>query len=423
MRDLRAAATFGQVQSLHRSNVAYRTLGALLAVLTPLPACSSDNSSGPGQAGASAGGASSGAGGSTAPGTSGSAGRATDAGAGAGADSAGAPNTGLGGAGGGGGVAGSVTAGASAAGSAAAGASTAGTSAGGAAGGGSNPPGKGASGKAVCAGLSGFVDPSLAMGTISEVKAPQGSFFAFIEGPVWVASSKRVFFSDNAGSPERIWRYDPATQMLDKFLEPSGSNGLAVDGSDQLVVADQVNRTLYRLDPSTKTKATSVISGNFKPNDLVVRSDGGIYVTDPDSGLYYVAPGGSEAKLVSKAVNRPNGIVLTLDETALIVGDVGNQSLSKFTLAANGSVMDPPTAFGKTTGQTADGMCMDCGGNVFVSTQTGVEIFDTTGKKLGTVPTGEASNCTFGGDDKKTLFVTSRAVLKVVKLSNPGLPD
>ena len=322
-----------------------------------------------------------------------------------------------------GGVTGPGVAGSSAAGSSAAGSATGGSSTAGAAGGGATAPGKGASGKAVCAGLSGFVDPSLSMGSISEVKAPQGSFFAFIEGPVWVAASKRVFFSDNAGSPERIWRYDPATMMLDKFLEPSGSNGLAVDSNDQLVAADQVSRALYRLDPVTKTKATPVISGNFKPNDLVVRSDGGIYVTDPDSGLYYVAPGGTDAKLVSKAVNRPNGLVLTLDESSLIVGDVGNQSLSKFALSADGSVLDSPTAFGKTTGQTADGMCMDCGGNVFVSTQTGVEIFDPTGKKLGTVPTGEASNCTFGGEDRKTLFVTSRAVLKVVKLSNPGLPD
>jgi len=68
-------------------------------------------------------------------------------------------------------------------------------------------------------------------------------------------------------------------------------------------------------------------------------------------------------------------------------------------------------------------MCEDCAGNVYVSTQSGIEIFDATGKRLGMVAAGEASNCTFGGADRKTLFVASRAVLKVLTMANPGLPD
>jgi gluconolactonase len=212
--------------------------------------------------------------------------------------------------------------------------------------------------------------------------------------------------------------------MLSKALEDSGSNGLAVDSNDQVIVADQKNRAIYRWDSATKMKVGgNIASGTFKPNDLVVRSDGGIYFSDPDSGIYYVAPGTSEAKKASSKVARPNGLVLTLDEKALIVGDVGNQSLSKFELGADGSVVDATTAFGMTMGTTADGMCEDCAGNVYVSTQAGVEIFDPTGKRLGAVANGEASNCTFGGADRKTLFVTSRAKLKFVTMANPGLPD
>jgi gluconolactonase len=296
--------------------------------------------------------------------------------------------------------------------------------AGGAGGGGPVTPGKGPSGKAVCAGLSGFVDPTTSIGSVAEIKAPQSSFFAFIEGPVWVASSKLLFFSDNAGSPERIWQYDPSSMAVTKVLEGSGSNGLGVDAQDQLLAANQVDHALYRLDPATKMKVGANFAvGSYKPNDLIARSDGGIYVSDPDTGVWFVAAGGGEPKLATKSVNRPNGLVLSLDESTLIVGDVGNQSITKFPLAADGSLMDAPTPFGKTTGTTADGMCMDCAGNVYVSTQTGVEIFDPAGKSLGTVPTGEASNCTFGGEDRKTLFVTSRAVLKVIKMPNPGLPD
>jgi len=291
-------------------------------------------------------------------------------------------------------------------------------------GGGPVTPGNGPSGKAVCAGLSGFVDPTTSIGSVAEIKAPQPSFFAFIEGPVWVASRKLLFFSDNAGSPERIWQYDPSSTAVTKVLEGSGSNGLGVDAQDQLLAANQVDHALYRLDPATKAKVGGNFAvGSYKPNDLIARSDGGIYVSDPDTGVWFVPAAGAEPKLATKSVNRPNGIALSLDENTLIVGDVGNQSITKFALAADGSLMDTPVPFAKTTGATADGMCMDCAGNLYVSTQTGVEIFDSTGKALGMVPSGEASNCTFGGEDRKTLFVTSRAVLKAIKMPNPGLPD
>jgi gluconolactonase len=351
-------------------------------------------------------------------GTSATAGGQATAGAGATAGQAPAGAGGMpGGAGGGAGAGGSPPNGGTAGAAGAAGSAGAGGS-------GNVNPGKGASGQAVCSGLSGFVDPTTGMGMVKEVTAPQGSFFAFIEGPVWVATTKQLLFSDNAGSPERIWSFDPASMMLSKALEDSGSNGLAVDANDQIIVADQKNRAIYRWDSATKMKVGgNIASGDFKPNDLVVHSDGGIYFSDPDSGIYYVAPGTTEAKKASSKVARPNGLVLTLDEKALIVGDVGNQSLSKFELGADGSVVDATTAFGMTMGTTADGMCVDCAGNVYVGTQSGVEIFDPTGKRLGAVPTGESSNCTFGGVDRKTLFVTSRATLKFVTMANPGLPD
>ena len=76
-----------------------------------------------------------------------------------------------------------------------------------------------------------------------------------------------------------------------------------------------------------------------------------------------------------------------------------------------------------TVSDTADGMCVDCAGNVYASTKNGVEVFSPSGAPLGVVPTGESSNCTFGDADRKTLYVTSRALLKYVRLAVPGLPD
>ena len=74
-------------------------------------------------------------------------------------------------------------------------------------------------------------------------------------------------------------------------------------------------------------------------------------------------------------------------------------------------------------GETVDGMCVDCAGNLYVGTATSVEVYSSTGTYIGQVPTGESSNCTFGGTDRKTIYVTSRSVLKYVTLNVPGLPD
>jgi gluconolactonase len=123
--------------------------------------------------------------------------------------------------------------------------------------------------------------------------------------------------------------------------------------------------------------------------------------------------------------SRPNGIVLSLDENTLYVGDVGNKSITKYTVSADGTVTTASAApfVAQTKSDTVDGMCVDCAGNVYASTSNGVEVYSPAGSYIGTVPTGEASNCTFGGTDRKTLYVTSRAVLKYVTLNVPGLPD
>jgi gluconolactonase len=154
-----------------------------------------------------------------------------------------------------------------------------------------------------------------------------------------------------------------------------------------------------------------------------VRSDGTIYFTDPDSGFYRAPPGGAVGPAIKK-VNRPNGIELDPTETTLYVGDVGNKTISSFKLAADGSVDEASMkVFATTVGAVVDGMAVDCAGNLYAGTQTGVEIFSPQGAPLGTVPTGESSNCTFGGANRKTLFVTSRSVVKSVELNVPGLPD
>ena len=119
------------------------------------------------------------------------------------------------------------------------------------------------------------------------IVAPSPTYFAFIEGPIWIGSLGTVFFSDNASSPsERIFKLVPPSTTA-ALLADSGSNGLAVDNSDRIVAADQRNKRIVVLNPMTgQTVGTPVSTGSAKPNDVIVRSDDNVYFTDPDTGFY-----------------------------------------------------------------------------------------------------------------------------------------
>jgi gluconolactonase len=295
------------------------------------------------------------------------------------------------------------------------------------------PASGGAAAAFVCPKGVTFGSPLDGMGQVQQLAAPSGSFFAFIEGPVWAGSLNKLFFSDNASGPERIWQVSPPFTTPSIFLQGSGSNGLAIDAQDQLIVADQAQHRVSRVNSMTsQVSAVLVPTGNYMPNDVLVRSDGNIYFTDPNSagrGLYRVSPAGALSgpflpANAPNAPNSPNGVELSPDENTLYVGDVNAQFVAKFALHPDGS-LDTTSGqmFARTKSTTPDGMSVDCAGNLYVGTQGGVEVYSPAGTLLGTVPTGESSNSTFGGADRRTLFVTSRAVLKFVTLAVPGLPD
>jgi len=427
------------------------SLAAVVACGTPSPPSSDQQgtggtSAGMGSGGAGKGGSGAGTGGSSA----GTGGASAGTGGASGSGSGGTPSNG-GGAGATGGSAGSVgaaggvanvggMAGAAAAGGftgEGAGAGPMGGQAGAAAGmagmaglagagGGSGLHG-GASGKFICPGGATYGNPLTGMGSVGQIGPPtQGvpNYFGFVEGPVWVAALGKLFFSDNS-SPERIWVLTPGSEPK-VFLDMSKSNGMALDGDDQLVVANQVDNSLQRVDPAaTAPAATLITAAGCKPNDVIVRSDGNIYYTAPQqtgTGFYRLSP----SKMVSGPrtdVTAPNGIVLSPDENTLYVGDVQNKKITKFAVDAEGVIGATATPFATAMSGTVDGMCVDCAGNVYAGTANGVEVYSPDGMLIGTVPTGESSNCTFGGPERKTLYVTSRSVLKTVTLAVPGLPD
>jgi len=286
----------------------------------------------------------------------------------------------------------------------------------------------GASARFICQVGATYGNPLTGMGTIMQITQPNMApiySFSFIEGPIWIASQGIVVFSDNAASPyERIIQVKPPSTVASSFMEMSGSNGLALDNDDNLILADQHNHRIVRVSSTTAMQiGTPLATGTWKPNDVLVRSDNNIYFTDPDTGFYRISPSGTLSGPMTQ-VGRPNGIEMSLDERTLYVGDVGNQMIYTFALGADGSI-DASTFkhFVTTASGTVDGMCVDCAGNLYAGTSNGVEVFSSAGTPVGVVPTGESSNCTFGGADRKTLYVTSRSLLKYVTLGVPGLPD
>lgn len=294
------------------------------------------------------------------------------------------------------------------------------------------PVNGGASAAFVCPDGAAFGNPLEGMSGVTSVSAPSGGF-AFIEGPVWVGSQNRLFFSDNASAPERIWRIDPPFTTPVVFMPDSGSNGLALDNDDQLLLADQARDRVSRVS-STSAQVIDVVvpTGTFNPNDLVMRSDDNLYFTDPNGpgrGFYRMSPAGELSGPFTQGnapngPNAPNGVVLSDDENALFVGDVQQNFVARFDLERDGAIdAQSGEVFVRTQGNTVDGMAVDCAGNLYVGTSNGVEVYAPDATFIGTVPTGESSNATFGGADRRTLFVTSRSVLKFVTLAIPGLPN
>ncbi len=273
--------------------------------------------------------------------------------------------------------------------------------------------------------------------------------FAFSEGPVWLAQQGVLLFSDispGTGAqnvqPAQIRRLTPPSSF-DVWLDPSGSNGMALSADGKKLIActhDLQNVSSYDLASKQRsTVAASYMSKSFhSPNDVTVRSDGTVYFTDPNfqqgnrntnitdkTRVYRVAPNG-DVSVVDETIDNPNGIALSPDEKTLYVD--GSGSVWKYTVHADGSTGAPqPFASGL---DAPDGMTIDCAGNLYVAEfNTGkVHVYSPSGTELGTIAAStHTTNMAFGGADAKTLFITSGGAgngygVYSIVLGVPGLP-
>jgi len=298
--------------------------------------------------------------------------------------------------------------------------------------------GSGGSAPAICPEGTSFGPPVPAGATAAPV---QGGYH-FLEGPVWFADRGVLLFSDmdfSTGGAENVpqsivHQHTPPSAFI-PFLTGLGSNGLAIAPDGTLVACTHDTRSVSRFDLDTKqrTPIVETYEGNQfnSPNDAVVRSDGTIYFTDPDwqlgnrtreitfNGVYRVPPGGA-ALLVADDVTSPNGIALSPDESALYVTDDGSGAVRSFAVLADGSTSGgAPIA---TVGG-ADGMAVDCAGNLYVTSNQGIVVLDSAGAELTTIAVAQKpNNCAFGGSDRRTLYIAGRDTLYSVRLDVPGLP-
>ena len=261
-----------------------------------------------------------------------------------------------------------------------------------------------------------------------------GSAFSIVEGPVWIGGALYISEIQNSSAfpqpgapppPARIFKIT-SDDVASVFLPDSGSNGLAIDASGNLLSANHKVGGIvsFAFPAGTPTTLVGTYMGTrfISPNDLTVRSDGTIYFTDPSyqgatgassqtqTRVYRVPPGSTQVSVVDATLSDPNGITLSLDETKLYVTD--KSGLHVYPVSSDGSVgSGSRLAQGVVSG--GDGMTIDCAGNLYVAiTSSGnVVVVSPAGTSLGTIVISgvqAVTNAAFGGSDHKTLYITAQ---------------
>ena len=280
--------------------------------------------------------------------------------------------------------------------------------------------------------------PTTGLDDLIESDAPEriATGFSFTEGPIWHPDGY-LLFSDIPGNT--IYKWTPDGEVV-KFRSPSGhSNGLTFDKQGRLIVCEHKNRRVSRTESDGKimTLANKYEGKRLNsPNDVVVKSDGSIYFTDPTYGLgggiqelafqgiYRILPNGNTLELLVDDLSRPNGLAFSPDEKMLYVADTSIGKVIAFDVQSDGTLANRRVFVNPIGFSYTDGIKMDKKGNLYVTTNLNkLQIYDSAGKHLGDIDTPEkTANCAFGGPDNKTLFITARTSVYRIQMKVQGIP-
>ena len=292
--------------------------------------------------------------------------------------------------------------------------------------------------------------------------------FTWTEGPVWIQPGY-LMFADIPSNSIRKWTSDGGVSI---FMQPSGykgsvpyggpepgSNGMTLDRAGRLTVAGHAQQNVWRLERIDPNAPITILADTYQgkrlnsPNDLVYKSDGSLYFTDPPYGLrtqkdddpakqlqvngvYRIPradeqkpgaePSRSQLQLLIKDLPRPNGIVFSPDEKYLYVNDSEPKKIwMRYVVRADGTLTDGMLfcdATSDTRPGAPDGMKVDQNGNLYSAGPGGVWIFSPAGKHLGTIDFSEkVANMAWGDSDYKTLYITASSSIYRISLEVPGV--
>jgi len=284
--------------------------------------------------------------------------------------------------------------------------------------------------------------------------------FLFTEGPVWVPRGEEsdgfLLFSDPNNNLIYRWTQDGQLSIfmtksgyrgfdIGEYGQP-GSNGLTLDKEGRLTINQHGNRRVVRME---KNGQLTVLADHYEgkrlnsPNDLVYKSDGALYFTDPPfglpkffddprkelpySGAFRVSPDGKKVQLLTTDLKGPNGLAFSPDEKYFYVDDwdAEKKIIMRYEVQPDGSLVNGKVFFDTTSAEgedALDGMKVDQKGNLYISGPGGLWIISPEGKHLGTIVGPEhPHNFAWGDDDGKTLYLCARTGLYRIRLNIPGI--
>lgn len=265
--------------------------------------------------------------------------------------------------------------------------------------------------------------------------------FEFVEGPVWLRDQQALLFSDIIG--DTLYRWNEKSG-LDIYRRPSFmANGNALDSQGRLLTCEHATSQVSRTDAEGNRE---VLASHYlglelnSPNDIVLKSDGAIYFTDPTSGrsdtygvarpqeldfqgVFRLEPDATVLTLLVDDFSKPNGLCFSLDETRLFVNDTDRQHIRVFDVFADGSIGNDRVwaQVGGNSPGVADGMKIDSEGNLYCCGSGGIHVFDIDARRIGVIEVPEfAANFTWGGGELRDLYVTASHSVYRFTMTIPG---
>lgn len=268
------------------------------------------------------------------------------------------------------------------------------------------------------------------------------------EGPVWLPADGSVLWSDIPNDRVLRWTPDGAVSVALRPAEFQNGHTLDLDGS--VIACSHGRRRLERLAPDgTVSPIVDRYQGRRlnSPNDVIVRSDGTIWFTDPTYGIisdreghageseigdclvFRFDPRSGELDALTDRLDQPNGLAFSPDESVLYVSDTsdvtreaqGGGPITAFDVI-DGRALANPRVFHVVPGGVPDGFRVDMHGNVWTSAHDGIHVVAPDGRRLGRLPVPEASsNCVFGGSQADRLFITATTSLYMIDVGTRGV--